>query len=186
MDLNQKLEGERIYLQKPEVSFEFALKMFKVVDANRDFVIPWLAWALPEITQSAEDDFSYALEADKAWKNGERFEYVIYNKENKDFLGTIALIKRGNEKNKAFEIGYWLKKDAQGNGYIQEAIKLVENEFFSNGIIRLTIRADVENEKSNNVAKKAGYTFEGTLKKSQYNMCLHEFRDMNLYSKIKE
>ena len=123
MDLNQKLEGERIYLQKPEVSFEFALKMFNVVDANRDFVIPWLAWALPEITQSAEDDFSYALEADKAWKNGERFEYVIYNKENDDFLGTIALIKRGNEKNKAFEIGYWLKKDAQGNGYIQESIK---------------------------------------------------------------
>ena len=74
----------------------------------------------------------------------------------------------------------------QQNSIIQEAIKLVENEFFSNGIIRLTIRADVENEKSNNVAKKAGYTFEGTLRKSQYNMCMHEFRDINLYSKIKE
>ena len=31
---------------------------------------------------------------------------------------------------------------------------------------------------------KAGYTFEGTLKKSHYNMCLHQFRDLNLYSKI--
>ncbi len=110
MDLNQKLEGERIYLQKPEVSFEFALKMFKVVDANRDFVIPWLAWALPEITKSAEDDFSYALEADKAWKNGERFEYVIYNKENDDFLGTIALIKRGNEKIRHLRLDIGLKK----------------------------------------------------------------------------
>ena len=26
----------------------------------------------------------------------------------------------------AFEIAYWLKKDAQGNGYMQEAIKLIE------------------------------------------------------------
>ncbi len=186
MELKEKILGKKIYLHKPEVSINFALKMFSVVDANREIVLPWLDWALPEITKSAEDDFVFAVDADKAWKKGERFEYVIYDMKNDDFLGTIGLIRRGKEENKAFEIGYWLRREAQGNGYMQEAIKLVENELFSNGIIRITIRADVENKKSNAVAQRAGYIFEGRLSKSQYNMCLHQFRDINLYAKINE
>ena len=124
-------------------------------------------------------------DADKAWKKGERFEYAIYDIKNKDFLGVIGVIKRGKERNQAIELGYWLKKDAQGYGYMQEAVKLVEDEFFSLGIQRITIRVDVENEKSNKFAIKAGYSFEGKLRKGHYNMCLHQFRDLNLYSKIK-
>ena len=186
VEMKEKLAGEHIYLQKPEVSFEFANKMFLVVDANRDIITPWLEWALPNITKSAEDDFVFAYDADKAWKNGERFEYPIYDINNDEFLGVIGVIRSGKEKNLAFELGYWLKKDAWGKGYMQEAIKLIENELFAQGVVRITIRADVENKKSNNTAKKAGYTFEGTLKKSHYNMCLHQFRDLNLYSKTKE
>ena len=184
IEMKEKLVGTRIYLQKPEVSFDFAKKMFEVVDVNRDVITPWLEWALPDITKSAEDDFAFAYDADKAWKAGERFEYPIYDINNDGFLGVIGMIRSGKERDCAFELGYWLKKDAWKKGYIQEAIKLVEDELFAQGIVRITIRADVENENSNNTAKKAGYTFEGTLKKSNYNMCLHQFRDLNLYSKI--
>ncbi len=185
MEPKEILQGNRIVLQKPEVSFDYAQKMFAVANANRETVMPWLEWALPEITSSAEDDFLFASDADKAWKKGERFEYAIYDIKNKDFLGVIGVIRRGKERNQAIELGYWLKKDAQGYGYMQEAVKLVEDEFFSLGIQRITIRVDVENEKSNKFAIKAGYSFEGKLRKGHYNMCLHQFRDLNLYSKIK-
>ena len=186
MELIEYITGERIYLKKPDITFEFAEKMFEAVASSRDSIIPWLDWALPEITGRAEDNFAFAIEADKAWKRGERFEYAIYNNIDGDFLGIIGIFKSGNEKNKACELGYWLKKQAQGNGYMQEAIKLIENELFSKGIVRIAIKVDVENKKSNEVAKRAGYTFEGTLAKSRYSMCFQQLRDINLYAKIQK
>ena len=181
----EKLVGKRIYLQKPQVTFEFALKMYEVVDKNRDHIIPWLDWAKPEITSCAEDDYAFALKADEAWKKGERFEYPIYDISTDDFLGCVGVIKRGKDENCSFEIGYWLKKDACGKGYMQEALHLIEAELFRLGAKRLQIRADVENYASNKVAQNMGYELEGVLRQSQYNMCLHQFRDLNLYSKIK-
>lgn len=178
--MKEKISGCRIYLQKPETTADFAKKLFDIADANRETVLPWLDWALPEIIKTQEDELAFIQEADKAWKTGKRYEYVIHAKSDNDILGIISLMNR----DEAFEIAYWLKKDAQGNGYMQEAIKLIEECLFANGVKKLIINADAENKQSNNVALKAGYRFEGLLKKSRYNMCLHQFRDMNLYSKI--
>ena len=181
----EKLASKRIYLQKPEVSFDFALKMYAVIEVNRDHIMPWLDWARPEINSRAEDSFVFALQADKAWKQGERFEYAIYDIQTNDYLGGVGVVKRGKDEVCCFEFGYWLKKEACGKGYMQEALRLIEDEFFGLGVKRFTIRADVENEASNKVAQNLGYEFEGTLRQSHYSMCLHQFRDLNIYSKVK-
>lgn len=108
-------------LEKPEISFDFAIKMFEVVDANRDHILPWMDWALPEITRRAEDDYNFALDADRAWKAGERFEYAIYDKTNKEFLGGIAAIKKGRTADNRFEFPlrfYYKKVISISMGYL--------------------------------------------------------------------
>ena len=94
-DLPIIIQGERIHLAKPEVSFDFAKKMFAVVDVNREHILPWLEWATFERTKSAEDEFAFALDADNSWRDGSRFEFAIYSNDTKDYLGGISLIKRG-------------------------------------------------------------------------------------------
>ena len=84
------------------------------------------------------------------------------------------------------ELGYWLDIDYTGKGIMQEAISLLEKELFNKGLVKIIIKADTQNDKSAQVAKKLGYTLEATLKKDQFIETFNELRDFNLFSKIKE
>ncbi len=185
IDFLPSLETERLLLEKPEKSFEFAIKMFSVVDANREHILPWMDWAMPEITRRAEDDYNFALDADRAWKAGERFEYAIYKKTDKEFLGGVAVIKKGRTVDKQFELAYWLKKDACKKGYMQEAVRALENMLFSSGAERLVIRNDVDNLNSVKVAQNLGYQLEGIERNGRFSECLQKLTDINVFSKIK-
>jgi RimJ/RimL family protein N-acetyltransferase len=184
-DLPIIIQGEHIHLAKPEVSFDFAKKMFAVVDVNREHILPWLEWATFERTKSAEDEFAFALDADNSWRDGSRFEFAIYSNDTKDYLGGISLIKRGKTVCKCFEIGYWLRKDYCKKGYMQEAVMLLEKTAFNHDVERIIIRNDTSNIASKNVAIKCGYQLEGVARHSQYNSVLQEFRDLNIFSKLK-
>ena len=76
-DIPTKLEGAKIYIQKLPVTFEFAHQLFGIVENNRDHILPWLDWALPEMTAKAEDEYNFALFADADWAAGKRFEFAI-------------------------------------------------------------------------------------------------------------
>lgn len=180
------LVGERIELRKPEVSFAFAEKMFKAVDANREHILPWLGWAMPEHTKSAEDDFVFAFNSDKLWKARTHFEYVIYEKETDEFIGGAGVYRLGKEIDKTFEIGYWLVKSACGKGYMQEAVRLIEKMFFSLGAERLVIRNSIANIPSRCVAENLGYVFEGVQRHGHYCPALEKFEDTNVFSKLKD
>ena len=181
----QELLGERIILRKPDVSFDFANKFFTLVDANREHILPWLDWGMESITKSPESSYSFILDADKAWKNGDKFEYVICDKVTKELLGGIGIMKRGKSIDCHFEIGYWLSKNACGKGYLLEAVKLAEAEFFGLGVERITIKNDIENIKSRQVAEKLGYKFEGIQEHSRYSAYLKSFCDVNVFAKLR-
>lgn len=184
-NIPDSIQSERILLEKPQKTFEFATRMFEIVDANRQHILPWLDWALPNVTKTPEDEYTFSLEADRTWKTGERFEFIIYEKTNKEFLGGVAVAKRGRSVDKQFEFGYWLKKEACKKGYIQEAIKTLENILFSAGAERLIIRNNVENINSVKVAQNLGYKLEGIERNGRFSECLKKFTDMNVFSKLK-
>ncbi len=181
----EKIEGLRIILQKPTVSFVFAEQMFSAIDNNREHILPWLDWALPTVTKSAEDDFVFAYLADKDWEIGKRFEYSIYETETGKFIGGLGVIKISKDIDGIFEIGYWLCEDACGKGYMQEAVRLIEKELFDLGAERIIIRNDVENIKSRMVAINSGYQFEGCQRHGKYSVALQKFVDINVFSKIR-
>lgn len=183
-NIPQLLQSERIYLKKPDVTFSYAKVMFETIDANRQHILPWLHWAQPDITKSAEDDYNFAFQANENWKAGKSFEFAIFKNNTDEYLGGISLVKRGQDENKCFEIGYWLKKDARGQGYMNEAVKRLERAAFELGAKRLIIRNDTKNTASVNVAVKAGFTHEGVERCGSFNPVLQKFVDINVFSKI--
>ena len=141
MIMPEKITSERITLQAAKnPTFKLAEEIYAAVDKSRENLKKWLPWA--ETTLSAEDEFMYLSDwCDKHWREGTAFAYLIRKSDNSEFLGVIDIIKV-DEKNKTSEIGYWLSSDAEGKGYMSEALKALEPELFKAGINRIEIRND--------------------------------------------
>jgi RimJ/RimL family protein N-acetyltransferase len=88
-------------------------------------------------------------------------------------------------KDKKAELGYWLANNYRGNGYMMEAVRLLEQELFKNGFNKIIIRNDVLNKGSVNVAKNLGYELEGVLKQDNWLPYENRFRDTNCFAKFK-
>src|SRR5439155_26392661 len=66
---------------------------------------------------------------------------------------------------RGFEIGYWLRPDATGQGYTREAAAaLTRLGFDTLEAERVVIRCDAENTRSARVAESLGYALEGRLR----------------------
>jgi RimJ/RimL family protein N-acetyltransferase len=66
------------------------------------------------------------------------------------------------------EVGYWVRKEMRGLGIATRALRLVSTYAFSElGLMRIILLADVRNEPSQAVARKAGYMQEGVLRSAR-------------------
>lgn len=81
------------------------------------------------------------------------------------------------------EIGYWILGDFEGNGYVSEAVRALENALFKVGFNRIEIRCNTRNARSARVPRSCGYTHEGTLR--QDGIDLGKFRDTMIFGKLK-
>ena len=102
-------------------------------------------------------------------------------------IGTIALeVDRFRPDAKSKEIGYSLAKDAWGKGYMTEASAEVIRYAFENLEMEiLTICTSPVNKRSQRVAKKNGFTYEGRIRKA-YRIYTGELRDSLVFSLTKE
>ncbi len=62
------------------------------------------------------------------------------------------------------QIGYWLAPAARGNGYATRAVVLLTNWLFGHGAERVFMTIVAENDASAAVARRAGFTHEGTMR----------------------
>ena len=183
MEFSERIETERLILERPKpITFELAKEIYRVVDDSRDTLKVWLAWA--EKTLSVEDEFIALHDyMDKRWEDKTGFAYLIRLKSTNEFLGMIDFVKV-DEVKKVAEIGYWLGTHATGKGYMTEAVCTLETEAFKNGLHRVVIRNEVENIKSANVAKNAGYHLDGVMREDRINLQTGAFSDTNVWSKL--
>lgn len=69
---------------------------------------------------------------------------------------------------------------------MQEAVSLLEKEFFEQGINRIVIKTDILNVKSANVAQRCGYILEGVLRQESFSKNEQRYRDINVFSKLRK
>jgi hypothetical protein len=80
----------------------------------------------------------------------EDFIYAIFDREESRVLGGTGLHTRIGEH--AREIGYWIRADAEGNGYVTEAVAALTRVGFElEGLDRIEIRVEPENVRSRRI-----------------------------------
>ena len=85
------------------------------------------------------------------------------------------------------EVGYWVAAGARGRGVATAATRLAARWAFETApdLERLQLRADEQNAASNRVAEKAGFSREGVLRSSRYNVRLERRVDFVMWSLLR-
>ena len=85
--------------------------------------------------------------------------------------GSIGTTPHGDD---VWEIGYWVRADARGQGLMTRALE--------QGAARVQLRADPANAASCRVAEKAGFKRDGILRSAHWNERLKRRQDWVMYS----
>ena len=148
---------------------------------------PWRADDVPELARCCSDDEIARWldsvpqpygEADAAayigrtaqwWQEGSFWPFAVTGADDGRLLGAMG-IGWTDERVRAAEAGYWIRREARGQGIAVRALRLVSGwAFESVGVRRLQLRTEIDNEPSQRVAEKAGFTREGVLRSSGWS-----------------
>lgn len=100
-------------------------------------------------------------------------------------MGTIGVIRKDNIHRRTAELGYALGEEYWGKGYTTSAVKQVCDYVFEHtDILRIFAEPYAYNTASCRVLEKAGFAFEGTLRKNAVKN--GKVLDMNMYALIRE
>jgi RimJ/RimL family protein N-acetyltransferase len=139
--------------------------------AGDDELARWLD-RLPQPYTLADAEFYLAM-ADEE-------KFAVTEAASGRVLGSIGL--RWDEPESAAEVGYWIRRDARGRGFMTRALVLVSRHAFASGAARVALRADPENAASCRVAEKAGFAKDGVLRSAHWNARLGRRQDWAMYS----
>lgn len=152
------LDGERIKLRPPH-TLDYA-QWAELRETNRDFLQPfeptWFEGA------TSQNFFERRLSRQKLdWQNDRGYAFFIFTHDNR-LIGGLNLNHVCRGAAQYATLGYWLGEDAQGQGYMQEALELVM-EFAANalGLHRLQAAVMPHNERSFKLLERCGFKREG-------------------------
>lgn len=147
---------------------DISIRKFKESDAKEfqvavlesvEHVSEWLPWCTP--AYSLQDAKDWTTSAEKVWKAGTDYRFIIEDRETKKILGTVG-INQVVSQHKVGNMGYWVRKIAINKGVCTKAAQLVAKYAFSElGFLRIEIHIHTENVASNSVASKLGGKYEG-------------------------
>jgi RimJ/RimL family protein N-acetyltransferase len=158
--LPDELHGPRVLLRPYRA--EDAAAAFAAVEESREHLRPWVPWA--ESNATVEETRDYCIRCAANWLLRSDLTLGIFGAGSGRYLGGTGLHEPDWEL-RSFEIGYWLRATATGQGYATEAVSLLVDLAFAHlDARRVEIRCDTRNDASRRVAERAGFVLEGTLR----------------------
>lgn len=133
----------------------------------------------PYTEQDGTEYISAMLSADE----NETFAFAV-TVDNRA-IGSIGVFRQGNIHRLTAELGYYIAEEYWGKGIMPQAIKQIcEYVFTKSDIIRIYAEPFAYNIASCRALEKAGFQYEGTLRKNAVKN--GKVLDMKMYSKIRE
>ena len=174
------METERLRFMAP--SLEIQPLMLEAIRESKDELGEYLDWVKFALTENES-----VQDTRQAISNFNNFEgelrYSLIEKSSGRLVGAIGLIIR-DKSVPFFEIGYWQRSSCVGNGFISEAVRMIEKYAFCDlKANRLEIKAAEGNFKSRAVAERCGYIFEGIVRNDR-RLPSGELSNTAVYSKI--
>ncbi len=154
---------------------------FDMFEYARDYEIcKYVTWNAHE---SVEDSMAYLNLVEERYKNGEYFDWGVTLKETGKLVGTCGFVNTNKTDSKG-EIGYVLSRTYWGKGLMTEAVRRVCSHGFEfMELNRIEARVFPENTRSQDVLKKIGFCYEGTLRQQQ--LIKGKYQDLMMFSMLK-
>ncbi len=162
IEVPDSLETERLLLAAPRAGTGPALSV--AIAESLGQLSPWMPWA--QQGPSFEDAEAVVRRQCADFVARRDLCFQIYDRapQGRRLLGGTGL-HRMDWAVRRFEIGYWLRSSAQGNGYVSEAVLALTHLAFERlQARRVEIRMDDSNTRSRAVAERCGFELEGILR----------------------
>lgn len=158
IDLPEALVGQKVRLRTYLPGDGAAL--FEAVEESREHIRPWLPWAHEHRTPEESEGLVRRFHARTLLR--EDLMYAVLDRETGRYEGGIGL-HRIDWKARKFEVGYWLRKSAEGRGYMTEAVRMLTDLAFETlEANRVFIRCSTKNARSAAIPQRLGFVYEGT------------------------
>ena len=181
IELPERLVGRRVLVRPYEISDAAAVR--EAVEESREQLRPWMPWW--DTHRTIEESVDFCARSKARWLLRENMNLGVWERETGRYLGGSGFHDPSWTVRK-FEIGYWLRTSAVGQGYMTEVVKVLTRGAFEHfGANRVEIRCDTRNERSRRVAERCGYTLEGTLRRDTLTT-EGALRDTHVFSMVRE
>ena len=155
-----RIATERLLVRCWEPSDAALLK--DAIDTSLEHLRPWLPWAHGE-PQTVAEKAALLRRFRGRFDLDEDFVYGILEPDGSRVLGGTGLHTRVGPR--AREIGYWIRADAVGKGYVTEAVAALTRVGFEiERLERIEIRCEPANVRSTAIPRRLGYAHEATLR----------------------
>ena len=121
-------------------------------------------WTAVPSPYTERDALEWIASTAGVWERGRDLELLVTDRSSGELLGAIRLVHTRDDR-AIGEVGYWVAREARGRGVAADAAALVARWGLEHlGLARVQILAAADNEASQRVAERAGFTREGTLR----------------------
>lgn len=179
----EEIVTERLVLAAPRAGLGQALAA--AVTESIEHLKPWMPWA--QLAPTVEDSEAVVRRMQADFILRRDLVYQIFRKGEDGRAGRLlggTGLHRLDWELRRFEIGYWIRSSALGQGYVSEAVQaLTRMAFESLRARRVEIRMDELNLSSRAVAERCGYELEGVLRQDALNVN-GEPRNTCVYARI--
>lgn len=139
-----------------------AESLFTLTIDSKDYLKKWLPWL--DTIQEENDSLNFIKNQLLAFEEQTGITFGIFANDN--LVGVISY-NTIDHANKTGEIGYWIGKNYQGNGYITKATKaLIDYGFDKLQLNRIVIQCATGNIPSQKIPEKLHFTKEGILREA--------------------
>ncbi len=165
LDVPERLEAARTLMLAARAGMGAELAV--VIAQSLAHLRPWMVWAQEAPTAQSAEAVVRRMQADFVARRD--LSYHLHARRADGGAGRLlggAGLHRIDWAVRRFEIGYWVRPDAAGQGHVSEAVQLLCSLAFGRlGARRVEIRCDTRNLKSRAVAERCGFELEGVLRR---------------------
>jgi len=157
---NIVLESKSLYLRFLKAEDKEAI--FNNINHDKDVLKYY-------VTNYIEDINDFNIENMlKRFIDNEQYIFAIVLKENNEVIGNILQCNNPNIVMNNVELGYAIGKKYWNKGYMSEALKVMIDFMFKNGVHKIYCCHFLENKASGRVMEKCNMIFEGIRKDDIY------------------
>jgi ribosomal-protein-serine acetyltransferase len=161
---SKPIETERLLLAPVDPAD--GSELWFAVDGSRATLQPWLPWVQYHTDPTASGRFAEACAAD--WDQGRALRFIIRERGARTVAGIVGL-EACVHLHRGCELGYWLRQEATGRGYMTEAARAcVDFAFRRMGVHRVRVAAATGNHASLRVIGRMGFRFEGIARQAEW------------------